>query len=208
MFDSLDITTIAIIFVVLVISITIHEMMHAFTSYWLGDDTAAREGRISFNPLRHVDPFMTILLPLITIVLFSVPLLAAKPVPFNPNRVKWDEFGAALVGVVGPFTNLLLAIAGAGVIALFGGNLGGETASLFALYFVAINVGLFVFNMIPIPPLDGSRLVYALAPESVQRFMATLEQFGIIIIFALVLMFPPFTDLLRELNSQLLNFLL
>lgn len=208
MFDSLDFTTIGIIFAVLVVSITIHEMMHAFTSFWLGDDTAAREGRISFNPLRHVDPLLTIGLPLLTIVLFSVPLLAAKPVPFNPARVKWDEFGAALVGIVGPFTNLLLAIAGAGVIALAGGSFGSETLNLFALYFVAINVGLFIFNMMPIPPLDGSRLVYALAPESVQRVMASLEQFGIMIVFGLVLFFPPFTALLRELNSSLLNFLL
>lgn len=208
MFDSLDFTTIGIIFAVLVVSITIHEMMHAFTSFWLGDDTAAQEGRISFNPLRHVDPLLTIGLPLLTIVLFSVPLLAAKPVPFNPARVKWDEFGAALVGIVGPFTNLLLAVAGAGVIALAGGSFGNETLNLFALYFVAINIGLFVFNMIPIPPLDGSRLLYAFAPESVQRFMASLEQFGIMIVFGLVLLFPPFTALLRELNSSVLSFLL
>jgi Zn-dependent protease len=208
MFESMDFTAIAIIFAVLVVSITIHEMMHAFTSFWLGDDTAAQEGRISFNPLRHVDPLLTIGLPLLTIVLFSVPLLAAKPVPFNPARVKWDEFGAALVGIVGPFTNLLLAIAGAGIIALAGGGFGNETLNLFALYFVAINVGLFIFNMMPIPPLDGSRLVYAFAPESVQRVMASLEQFGIMIVFGLVLFFSPFTDLLRELNSSLLNFLL
>src|SRR5687768_8205633 len=102
MFDSLDATTIAIVFVVLVISITLHEMMHAFTSHWLGDDTAHREGRVTLNPMKHVDPFLTILMPMITLVLFQVPLLAAKPVPFNPYRVRFEEFGAALVGVVGP----------------------------------------------------------------------------------------------------------
>jgi Zn-dependent protease len=207
MFQSLDFTTIVIIFVVLVISITVHEAMHAFTSFWLGDDTAEREGRISLNPLKHVDPFTTILLPMITLVLFQVPLLAAKPVPFNPNRVKFDEFGAALVGVAGPLTNLLLAAAGAGLLHLFGGNLGLDLIRIVTI-FVIVNIGLFVFNMIPIPPLDGSRLVYAFAPESVQRFMLSLEQFGIVIIFGLVLAVPAFGNLLSQLNSQVLNFLL
>lgn len=207
MFQNLDVSTLIIIFIVLVISITIHEMMHAFTSFWLGDDTAQREGRISFNPVRHVDPVMTILLPMITLALLSTPILAAKPVPFNPARVKWDEFGAALVGVVGPFTNLVLAAAGAGVLSLLGGSLGLDVVKVVTI-FIAINVGLFVFNMIPIPPLDGSRAVYAVAPESVQRAMAGLEQFGIIIIFALVLAVPAFGDLLSQLNSAVLNFLL
>jgi Zn-dependent protease len=207
MFQSLDFTTIVIIFIVLVISITVHEAMHAFTSFWLGDDTAEREGRISLNPLKHVDPFTTILLPMITLVLFQVPLLAAKPVPFNPNRVKFDEFGAALVGVAGPLTNLLLAAAGAGLLHLLGGSLGLDLLRIVTI-FVVVNIGLFVFNMIPIPPLDGSRLVYAFAPESVQRFMYSLEQFGIVIIFGLVLAVPAFGNLLSQLNSQVLNFLL
>lgn len=207
MFESLDATTILIIFIVLVISITIHEAMHAFTSYWLGDDTAKREGRITLNPIAHVDPFTTILLPMITLVLFQVPLLAAKPVPFNPNRVRFDEFGAALVGIAGPLTNIVLAAAGAGLLHLFGGDLGLELIRIVTI-FVIINIGLFVFNMIPIPPLDGSRLLYAFAPESVQRFMFTLEQFGIFIIFGLVLAVPAFGELLSRLNSQVLNFLL
>src|SRR5688500_8852717 len=83
----------------LVVSITLHEAMHAYAGLWLGDDTAHHEGRISLNPLRHVDPFATVLLPIITLTLFGVPLLAAKPVPFNPLRVKYEEFGAALVAL-------------------------------------------------------------------------------------------------------------
>lgn len=199
--------TIVITLVVLIISITIHEAMHAFTSYWLGDDTAQREGRITLNPLRHVDPFMTIVLPMITLVAFGVPLLAAKPVPFNPNRVRFDEFGAALVGIVGPFTNLLLAMAVAGVWNIFQGSLGPDV--LRALYiFIAINVGLFVFNMIPIPPLDGSRLLYAFSPEGIQDVMARLEQFGVFIIFGLVLAVPAFGDLLITINREILSILL
>ena len=207
MFESLNFTTIIIVFVVLVISISIHEAMHAFTSYWLGDDTAEREGRISLNPLRHVDPFLTILLPMVTLVLFQLPVLAAKPVPFNPNRVRWDEFGAALVGLVGPFTNLLLAAAGAGILNLFQGGLPLGAIDTLSI-FIIINAALFVFNMIPIPPLDGSRLVYALAPEPVQRAMASLEQFGIFIVFGLVLAVPAFGQLISRLNEMLLNVLI
>lgn len=205
--QSLDIPTIVIVFFSLVISITLHEAMHAFTSHWLGDDTAHREGRISLNPFRHVDPFATVLLPLVTLIIFKVPLLAAKPVPFNPNRVKFDEFGAALVGISGPLTNLFLAVSAAGFINLFVGSIGTSLLNIL-LIFMLVNVGLFVFNMMPIPPLDGSRLVYAFAPEPVQRFMANFEQFGILIIFALILMVPAYFDLIISINRSIIEFLL
>lgn len=207
MLEDLTLSTLLIIFVVLVFSITIHEAMHAFTGYWLGDDTAKLEGRISLNPLRHIDPFLTLLLPMITLVVFHVPLLAAKPVPFNPNRVRFDEFGAALVGISGPLTNLLLAFTGAGIINLFKNQLSEGLLKILVI-FVAINVALFVFNMMPIPPLDGSRLVYAFAPESVQRFMASLEYIGIFIVFAIIIAVPAFGDFISDINQTILNFLL
>lgn len=207
MLESIGFGTIAAIFVSLVVSMTFHEAMHAFTSHWLGDDTAYRQGRISVNPLRHIDPFATLLLPLITLVLFNIPLLAAKPVPFNPARVKFDEFGAALVGISGPLTNLLLAAAGAGIINFFHNSFTYDVITAL-LTFVIVNIGLFVFNMVPIPPLDGSRLLYAFAPESIQEFMASLERIGVIIVFGLVVIFPGFVDLLININKSIFQFLI
>lgn len=207
MIADLGFLTLVIVFVSLVLSISLHEAMHAFTSHWLGDTTASDLGRITLNPFKHVDPFGTILLPLITLVLFRVPLLAAKPVPFNPYRVRFGEYGAGLVGVAGPLTNAVLALLGAGFIHASQGMLSVGVLQA-VLIFVQINIGLFVFNMIPIPPLDGSRLVYAFAPESVQAVMAQLEQFGILIIFALVVAVPAFSDILINLNQSLLRVLL
>lgn len=198
--------TLGIVFITLVLAITLHEAMHAFASHWLGDDTAEREGRISLNPLKHVDPFGTILLPLITLLIFKVPLLAAKPVPFNPNRVKFGEYGAALVGIAGPLTNAVLALAGAGLVHLLNGSVNFGTLEALVI-FTQINAMLFVFNMIPIPPLDGSRLLYAFAPEPFQEFMASLEQYGVIIVFALILAVPAFSEILININQSILNLL-
>jgi Zn-dependent protease len=110
-------------------------------------------------------------------ILFRVPLLAAKPVPFNPNRVKYGEFGVAIVGIAGPLTNVLLAFFGAALVQLLQGSAGIDVLTAIVI-FVQINIGLFIFNMIPIPPLDGSRVLYAFAPEALQRFMVQMEQFG------------------------------
>lgn len=204
MIENLDAFAIVVIIVSLIISITIHEMMHAYTSLKLGDTTAHEHGRISLNPLKHVDPFSTILLPIITLVLFQVPLLAAKPVPFNPDRVKWDEFGAALVAIAGPLTNLALAVFGAVAARYFSPD---PTLITVWIIFASVNVGLFIFNMIPIPPLDGSRVLYAFAPESLQRFMSQLEYIGVFLIFGLIIMVPAFGQFIIELNRTILNLL-
>lgn len=191
-----DVATPNLVYVVIsiIIGLSIHEAMHAFTAHWLGDSTAQEEGRLSLNPIKHIDPLTTLVLPVITLIIFHVPILAAKPVPFNPDRVKYDEFGAALVAAAGPFTNLVLAVIGA---ALLHVTSVPELAD-FLVTFVELNVVLFIFNLIPIPPLDGSRVLYAFAPEPVQDFMRQIEPFGLIIVFSLVLtgvLIPLMTNL-------------
>lgn len=200
--------SLAFVFVSLVISITIHEAMHAFTAHWLGDDTAHREGRITLNPLAHIDILTTVLLPLILIAFGLPPILAAKPVPFNPDRVKFDEFGAALVGLAGPFTNLALAALTAGILRIVQPDPG--TMLLEGLFtFLLINIGLFVFNMLPIPPLDGSRLIYALAPESLQRVMYQIETMGLMFLLPLLfILMPVISPIIDNVSNAILRFLL
>ncbi len=184
MLGGLSTSEIIVLIVSILISMVIHEATHALVGYKLGDTTAAEAGRISLNPLKHIDPFYTVLLPIITIVLFQAPILAAKPVPFNPARVKFGEFGGALIAVAGPLSNLLLAVIGALILhSLIFGSFMANALSVF----IILNAALFVFNLVPIPPLDGSRVLYAFAPEPLQRFMADMEPYGLFIVFGLVL---------------------
>lgn len=208
MFGDISALTLIVLFGSIIVSMTLHEAMHAFMGLWLGDDTAHREGRITLNPLKHIDPFMTVLMPMLLVVAGLPPFFAAKPVPFNPARVRYEEFGAALVGVSGPLTNLLLAFAAAGIANIVG-FAGGDWAIDVLAIFIFVNVAFFVFNMIPFPPLDGSRLLYAFAPDSLRRLMGAIESFGFggIVLFML-LFFPVLAPLVRSITSSLVNFLL
>lgn len=187
----MDVTYIGIVILVILLSMTLHEAMHAFMSYWLGDDTAKLQGRLTLNPIKHIDPFLTLLLP-IMLALIGAPIFGgAKPVPFNPDRVRFAEWGSALVAIAGPLTNLLIAFVVFGVSVLIGNpvDLFSSPDSVWGLVLyttVLVNLGFFVFNTLPIPPLDGSRVVYALAPEFVRRVMEGIERFGIILVFLLV----------------------
>lgn len=208
MFSDLSSADIVVIIVSIIVSLTLHEAMHGFVAHWLGDTTAKDMGRLTLNPLKHIDLYTTVLLPIILIKLIGFPFLVAKPVPFNPNRVKYDEYGAALVGVAGPITNLLLAII-SGLILRFGSlNVYGEVAQVL-LVFCEINIAFFVINMIPIPPLDGSRLLYAFAPEPLQRVMAQIEQMGFMaMIVVIFIIFYALSTVIGSIDVHLLQIIL
>ena len=184
MIGSFTTTDIVEIIITLLISMTVHEFMHGFVGYKLGDITARRDGRLSLNPLKHIDPVMTVILPIITLIIFKVPILAAKPVPFDPRNVKYGEFGVAMLAAAGPLSNLVLAFIAAVVLQHV--NVGLFMANFLEL-FVFYNVIMFVFNLIPIPPLDGSRILYAFSPEALQEVMQRIEPMGMFIVIALVL---------------------
>jgi Zn-dependent protease len=189
---DVSLVNIAVIIGVILFSMTLHEVMHGFIAYWLGDDTAKLQGRLTLNPIKHIDPFLTIILP-IGLYLVGAPVFGgAKPVPFNPDRVRYDEWGAALVAIAGPLTNFVIAFLLFGVGTVLSYNLSdfytSDLIELVLTYGVLINLGFFVFNMIPLPPLDGSRVLYALAPEFVRRGMEYIEAYGLIFVFGFVLL--------------------
>lgn len=202
---NIDLTYFVTVLASLLISLGIHEAMHGYVAFKLGDDTAADEGRITLNPFKHIDVFTTLLLPGIMMLLHIPPIFIAKPVPFDPTRLKYEEFGAALVGIAGPLSNLVLAAIAAGLL-----NLADPTGSIAYIVqiFMWVNIGLFVFNMLPIPPLDGSRLLYAFAPEPVQRVMAQIESLGIVFVMLAILLLSSFIGpVLFDINSAIANFL-
>jgi Zn-dependent protease len=203
MLGNFSLEYIVVIIVSLLVSMTIHEFMHAYVGHLLGDTTAQEEGRLSLNPLRHIDPVMTVLLPAVTLLLFNAPVLAARPVPFNPERVKYGDYGAALLALAGPLSNFVLAFIAAFITRLF--VPGSFTVSALEL-FTGLNVVLFIFNLVPIPPLDGSRVLYAFAPDPLREIMSQIEPYGIFIIFGLVLL-GGFGGFLTHLEQLVLNIL-
>jgi Zn-dependent protease len=168
----------------LIIGLTLHEFSHALVAHYLGDTTAKDRGRLTLNPLAHIDPVATLALPLLLIIIGSpVVFAAAKPVPFNPWALRGGRMGAALVGLAGPITNLLLAIFFALCYRILPFSSVGAT---FFQALIVTNIGLFVFNMIPFPPLDGSRLLYAIAPEGLRDVMDRIERSGFVVLLAIM----------------------
>lgn len=191
MFSNLSPNEITAFLVSMIIALTIHEAMHAYTSHVLGDRTAYDEGRLTLNPLKHLDIFTSILLPLVLVLIHLPPFFIARPVPFNPHNVRHGEWGVAMVGISGPLSNLLMAF----LVALFAKIAGiaiGTQMFGYVSIFILVNLSFFVFNMIPFPPLDGSRLLYAFAPNSVREVMERLESGGIFAILIFMFVLFPF----------------
>ena len=200
---------IIIVLVIIVGSVILHELAHGVVAYWLGDRTAKDAGRLTLNPIKHIDPYMSILVPVVLYVLRAPVFGGAKPVPVNYHNLKWREWGMALVALAGPLTNFLLAFI-AFLIGYFTGVLSGDSGELIYFVFaeiVYINLGFMIFNLIPIPPLDGSRVLYAISPDTVRSVLSRIEAYGVIVVYALILLFGEvFSSLMINGMNGILNF--
>lgn len=170
----------------ILLAIGVHEFCHALSAYLQGDDTAQNQGRLTLNPLAHVDWLGLILL-------VTVGFGWGKPTPYNPYNLKFKKWGGALVGLAGPISNLLMASLAALVFKVLGYSLLDYSAStnllsVFLQFMMEVNVSLFVFNLIPLPPLDGSKILYSFLGLKHQDFIAKLEFYGPFILIGLLVL--------------------
>jgi Zn-dependent protease len=180
--------------VIFVVAITIHEFMHAFTAYQLGDNTAARQGRVTLNPVAHFDPLGFLML--IILLISPIGFAWGRPVPVNPGNFRNPKRGMLLVAAAGPLSNLVQATVFALVYRFVGDSLGDSTsfARLLVENGVRLNIFLAAFNMVPIPPLDGHKILTGLLPDFWYPILAPLEQYGFAILLALLFL-PGFLGL-------------
>lgn len=183
-FLAFPLEQIPLVAAVLLIAFTVHEFAHAYTAYRLGDSTAKDQGRLTLNPIQHLDPIGTLLI-------FVAGIGWARPVPVNRNQFKSPRLGGIIVSLMGPLSNFLLAIIGTGVFFLL--LVTGLDASTphfvfaFLNLFIWLNTLLFVFNLIPLPPLDGYRILEDIVSPSVRAKMTQYEQYGSLIFLILVI---------------------
>lgn len=187
----------AFMFVLLIPAIVIHEVSHGYVAYWLGDTTAKDRGRLSLNPLKHIDPWGTILLPLLMVAMFGFGFGYAKPVPINPYNFKDYRKGMFLTGIAGPASNLVLAlVSGLSLRLMAALNMPAipylELVMIGIYLFCLMNLSLMAFNLIPLPPLDGSRVLPLFLSDRAMVVYAKFEQYGFIILFAVLWLAPRF----------------
>lgn len=182
-------TLAAIIAPGMIVAITLHEAAHGFVAWKLGDDTAYMLGRVTFNPLRHIDLMGTIILPALLVFTTGYMFGYAKPVPVNYRRLRNPRRDMVLVAAAGPGANLIIAIVSGLALHLVGG-LGSPLVAAIFTYSISFNVILGIFNMIPLPPLDGGRVAVGLLPYPLSMYLARLERYGMIILIIALIGLP------------------
>lgn len=196
--DLSRILDILIGFVIIFPAIVLHEVAHGYAAYLMGDETAKKAGRLTLNPFAHVDPVGTVILPAVMLLLSQGRYFFgwAKPVPFNPRNFKSERVGTLVTGAAGPVTNITLALL-AGILSRGFELPGGVWAvrdftsvASILLYFSYANLVLAFFNLVPIPPLDGSRVVQAVLPDGARRAYYSIEPYGFMLLIAITWLLP------------------
>ncbi|MEN9390663.1 MAG: hypothetical protein RLZZ283_763 [Candidatus Parcubacteria bacterium] len=199
--------------VIVILSIVFHEVAHGYVANMLGDPTAKYAGRLTLNPVPHIDPIGSVLVPGI-LALTGSPFLVgwAKPVPVNPHNLKWGDWGEALVAFAGPGTNILIAIVFAMLVRFGIGTGGGESFISLCAMVVIANISLAILNLIPIPPLDGSKIVAAFLPSTLYMQYRQLENltyalgpFGLLVV--LIIIFNLLSPFISSLTGTIFLFL-
>lgn len=180
--------------VILIFSVIIHEVSHGYAALFLGDRTAQDQGRLTLNPLKHIDPIGSIIFPALSLLLGGFIFGWAKPVPFNPYNLRNRKYGEALVAAAGPASNFLLALA-FGLALRWSPSLAASAAAGLVATIVLINLMLGTFNLIPIPPLDGSRILGVLLPEQFQKARSILDRWGLVIVILLIFILAPIASI-------------
>ncbi len=172
---------------ILILSVVIHEVSHGYSAYLLGDRTAYYQGRLSMNPVRHLDPFGSFIVPLIFYSFGGFILGWAKPVPYNPFNLKNQRWGEAIVAFAGPLSNILIAIIfGLMIRFLYPMAILPESFFMIAQFVVLINIILAIFNLVPVPPLDGSKILFSVLPYHMQEVRYSLEKYSIFLVLLFV----------------------
>lgn len=174
--------------VVLIMSVVIHEVSHGYVANILGDPTARLAGRLTLNPLPHIDPLGSVILPAALVLMHSNILFGwAKPVPYNPRNLRHERWGTALVGAAGALANLLIAFV-FGMIIRFGIELGLSQEFLqISVIIVLVNTLLAVFNLLPVPPLDGAKVLFSVLPVQFRHFEEVMERYWFVLIIPIIL---------------------
>lgn len=189
----MDATNTIFYVVILIMSVVIHEVSHGFMAEYFGDDTARNAGRLTLNPIKHLDLFGSIILPAVLVISHSPFLFGwAKPVPYNPNNLRNKKWGTIAVAAAGVMANFLIAI-------IFGIVI--RASAHFTLpvgfYFITsaiviVNLALAIFNLVPIPPLDGSKILFSFLPESAFNFIIAFEQYSLILLLIFIVFFSDY----------------
>lgn len=184
--------------IILILSVIIHEYMHGWMANELGDPTAKNAGRLTLNPMVHVDPWGSVILPLMLFLSTGFIFGYAKPVPFNPFNLRDSKYGPAKVAAAGPLANLIMAVSFGLILRFF--PVDNLMLIRFLQIIIQINLVLMIINLLPIPPLDGSRIIFPFLPRGIQEVYFKMEQYGMVLVILILILAFPFL-------SYVINFL-